>query len=155
MPGAPRFPQRDKEWLAERTKEKELLVEWLENFKSVAGEYEQAQKTINEVEDTIDLFNSIVSKIKGPLLIQNARNARTKDGSVLEYGLEYHLNHFTSQVFLFFSYHSLPLSILAYIHAFHYIYSLRKDFQGTLDSQREIMNGLNLSLNREICLLTG
>ena len=74
------------------SKQKELLVEWLEDFKSKLGEYNEASEIISECENTLDKYISVVEPLRVPLLIQNARNARQKDGSCLEYGLEYHLN---------------------------------------------------------------
>ena len=79
-------------------KEKELLVEWLEDFKSKLGEYNEAQETIKECESALELYNKAVESVRIPLMVQNARNARQKDGSCLEYGLEYHLKNFIGPV---------------------------------------------------------
>ena len=102
MPGDPRFPNRDNEWLEEQTKSKELLVQWLEDFKTKAGEYDEATSTIEECEKALSLFKKVVGKVKGTLLVQNARNARRADGSVLEYGVEYHLRGFVGAVCNFY-----------------------------------------------------
>ena len=107
IPGDPRFPERDNEWIEARTKDKELLVEWLEDFKSKLGEYQEAQETIGECEKALDLYSSVVGSVRVPLLIQNARNARQKDGSCLEYGLEYHLKNFVGAVGLKLIIHKL------------------------------------------------
>ena len=51
-----------------------------------------------QCEETLDLYRKVVDKVRIPLLIQNARNARKKDGSCLEYGLEHHLKGFNASV---------------------------------------------------------
>ena len=79
-------------------KEKELLVEWLEDFKSKLGEYREATETIEECENTLATYREVVDSVRVPLMIQNARNARQKDGSCLVYGLEFHLNAMRSAV---------------------------------------------------------
>ena len=79
-------------------KEKELLVQWLEEFKSQYGHYSQSEPTISSVEKALTLYESTVSKLKVPLDIQNARNARKKDGSCLEYGFDHHYSGFESLV---------------------------------------------------------
>ena len=101
IPGDPRFPERDNEYIEERKKQKELLVEWLEDFKSKHGEYDEAKETIEECEKALELYSKVVEAVRVPLMIQNARNARQKDGSCLEYGLKYHLDHFNSAVCFF------------------------------------------------------
>ena len=98
IPGDPRFPDRDNEWIEARTKDKELLVEWLEDFKSKLGEYQESQETIIQCENVLNEFTKVVDPVKIPLMIQNARNARQKDGSCLEYGLDYHLNNMNESV---------------------------------------------------------
>ena len=108
LPGDPRFPERDNDWIAERVKEKELLVEWLEDFKSKHGEYLESVQTVEECETALDKYQTVVEKVRVPLMIQNARNARKKEGSCLEYGLEYHLKGFNASVgfhFLIYSHH--------------------------------------------------
>ena len=75
-----------------------MLVEWLEDFKSKLGEYEQAKETIDECEKALELYHKVVEAARIPLMIQNARNARSNDGSCLEYGLEYHLRNFNGAV---------------------------------------------------------
>eukprot|EP00012_Vannella_robusta_P010785 CAMPEP_0206204768 /NCGR_PEP_ID=MMETSP0166-20121206/13757_1 /ASSEMBLY_ACC=CAM_ASM_000260 /TAXON_ID=95228 /ORGANISM="Vannella robusta, Strain DIVA3 518/3/11/1/6" /LENGTH=93 /DNA_ID=CAMNT_0053624531 /DNA_START=1 /DNA_END=278 /DNA_ORIENTATION=+ len=59
VPGDPRFPDRDNEWIAERIKQKESLVQWLEDFKSKCGEYEEANETIQECENALALHRRV------------------------------------------------------------------------------------------------
>ena len=61
-------------------------------------EYTEAQETINECENALNLYKTIVDPLRVPLIIQNARNARKKDGSCLEFGLDYHLDKFKNMV---------------------------------------------------------
>ena len=61
-------------------------------------DYTEAQETINECENALNLYKTIVDPLRIPLLIQNARNARRKDGSCLEFGLDYHLEKFNNMV---------------------------------------------------------
>lgn len=75
-----------------------LLIQWLEDFKAKFGEYSEAKSTIEEVESTLKLYKDVVEKVKIPLDIQRARDARRSDGSVLEYGLEHHLSKFENSV---------------------------------------------------------
>ena len=98
LPGDPRFPERDNEWVVDQAKRNDLLLQWLEDFKIKCGQFEEAKETIEECEAVLELYKKVVGAIKIPLDIQNARNARTKDGSCLEYGLEYHLRNFKSAV---------------------------------------------------------
>ena len=97
-PNDPRFPERDNEWMCARTKERDLLIEWLEGFKASFMEYEEAQNCIQECEAALQLYRSVIDPIRVPLMIQNARNARAKHGSCLEFGLEYHLKNFLAAV---------------------------------------------------------
>ena len=75
----------------------------MEDFKSKLGEHDEAQETIKECEETLDLHKKVVDGGKVKLMVQNARNARHKDGSCLEYGLEYHLKNFVGPVGYAFS----------------------------------------------------
>ena len=118
----------------EQIKNKELLVQWLEDFKTKAGEYDEAIPTIEECENALTLYKNIVDKIRIPLLVQNLRNARRADNSCLEYGLEYHLRGLKSAVNNYF-----VSQILININE---NYSLKKVFQEILDSLREITIGL-------------
>ena len=82
----------------ERAKSKDLLVQWLENFKANVGELQEAAATIEECEAVLTDYKNIVEKARIPLLIQNLRAARRADGSCLEYGLDFHLRGFNSSV---------------------------------------------------------
>lgn len=77
-----------------------LFIQWLEDFKSRFGGYPEAQPTIKEVEDALKLYQDVVGKVKVPLNIKRAREARTAQGSVLEYGLVHTLEKFTNSVCL-------------------------------------------------------
>lgn len=70
LPADPRFPDRDNEWIAKRIKENELLVEWLEGFKSKFGEYKEAQETIEQCYAALQASKEVVDKHKVPLMIQ-------------------------------------------------------------------------------------
>lgn len=98
LPADPRFPERDYQWIDELTQSKDKLLEWLEGFKSQYNMYEQAWPTIEECELILQKYNQIVQKIKIPIEIQKARNAKRAQGSVLEFGLDYHLRNFSSAV---------------------------------------------------------
>ena len=119
LPGDPRFPERDNEYIEEQAKRNDLLLQWIEDFKSKFGQYEQAQSTIEEVDQVLELYNKVVGSVRIPLMIQNARNARTKEGSVLEYGLEYHLNGFKSAVSIPLPPSPSPLSIIPFYISTH------------------------------------
>ena len=80
------------------TQDKDLLIQWLETFKSKFAEYEQSQVTIRECDSILEKYRSVVDPVRIPLLIQNAKNARREQGSCLEYGLDYHLKGFTNAV---------------------------------------------------------
>jgi hypothetical protein len=73
-------------------------VLWLEDFKSRYGEYEEATATINEVEDALRLYKDVVESAKVKLEIQRAIEAKKEQGSVLEYGLDFHLSRFVTDV---------------------------------------------------------
>ena len=84
----------------EQSKEKEGIVQWVEDFKSKYGNYTEALDTIKEAEKVIDLYKQTVDKIKIPLDIKNYCNARREQGSLLEYGYDYHIKQFTNLVCL-------------------------------------------------------
>ena len=67
------------------------MVQWLEGFKSSYNQYQEAWPVIDECELVLQQYKDVVGAVKIPLEIQNARKARKADGSVLEYGLEFHL----------------------------------------------------------------
>lgn len=74
------------------------MIEWLEDFKAKLGEYKEAQPTIQEVEGALQSYKELTDKIRIPWAIEKAREARSKDGSVLEYGLTWHLERFVDAV---------------------------------------------------------
>ena len=95
IPGDPRFPERDDQWLVERTNQRDLLIQWLEDFKSKCGQSSEAQKTIKECEEALSLYHSVVGKLEGAMKVQRARNSRLADGSCLEYGLDHFLERYS------------------------------------------------------------
>lgn len=74
------------------------MVQWLEDFKTRFGEYEEAHTTILEVESALSLYKTTTDKIRVPLAVQKARDARKADGSVLEYGIQFTLDGFNRKV---------------------------------------------------------
>lgn len=74
------------------------MIEWLEDFKAKLGEYEEAKSTIQEVEEALHLYKEVTDKVRIPWVIEKARDARKADGSVLEYGLTWHLERFVAAV---------------------------------------------------------
>ena len=89
---------KNESWIQQCSKDRDLLLEWLEDFKSNYQQYNEAQETIQKCESLLDNYTSQVQKVKIPLDIQKARNARKSDGSNLEYGLEYHLKQMNNLV---------------------------------------------------------
>ena len=84
--------------MEERTKECDLLTEWLEDFKSKLGEYEEAHDTIHECKHVRKHCKKAMKKARIPLMVKTARDARRADGSCLEYGLEYHSKNMKNAV---------------------------------------------------------
>ena len=84
LPGDTRFPERDNEYIADATKRRELLDMFLSDFSARFSQYEEAAKTISECEAVLKKYDDVIGAVKVPLDIQNARNARTKEGSCLE-----------------------------------------------------------------------
>jgi hypothetical protein len=70
------------------------LIQWLGEFKSQFVEYEEAQPTIQEVEEALRLYTKAVG---GAQLAQQLQQAIT-DRSLLENGVEWHLEKFTDQI---------------------------------------------------------
>ncbi len=64
LPADPRFPERDHEWIEKRTKENQLLVEWLEGFKSQFCGCDKAAETIGEAEAVLKMYEDVVNKVK-------------------------------------------------------------------------------------------
>ena len=56
----------------ERAKSKDLLVQWLENFKANVGELQEAAATIEECEAVLTDYKNIVEKARIPLLIKSS-----------------------------------------------------------------------------------
>ena len=71
---------------------------WLEDFKSKFGQYDEAKPTIDEVEAALKLYKDTIGASKLKIDIEKARDARREHGSVLEYGLEWHLSRFVDDV---------------------------------------------------------
>ena len=60
IPGDPRFPERDNEWIEARAKEQKLLVEWFEDFNSKFGDYQEAAETVQECEGALSKYKEKV-----------------------------------------------------------------------------------------------
>lgn len=82
------------EQMASMEKTHGLFIQWLEDFKSRLGHLPEAQPTIKEVEEALHLYQDVVGKVKIPLDIKRAVEAR----GVLEYGLTWTLEKFTNAV---------------------------------------------------------
>jgi hypothetical protein len=76
---------------------KQLLVTWLENFRSKFEGRPEAQATIDEVRDALDLYTKVIDGSKGKLEVDRLRDARSPN-SVLEYGIEYELRVFNGSI---------------------------------------------------------
>jgi hypothetical protein len=98
LPNDPRFFERDLHWVDARTKEQTLLVEFLADFQSKLGEYDEARPVIAKCNKALVLFQEKVGNLKVTLEIQKAVNARTKEGSCLEYGLKSHLERLNGEI---------------------------------------------------------
>jgi hypothetical protein len=70
----------------------------LEDFRARLGEYPEAQSTIQEVEKALRLYKAEIGSEMERVQLRKAIQARRADGSVLEYGLEYHLGILNSEV---------------------------------------------------------
>jgi hypothetical protein len=107
-------------YIEEQTKTNGLLIEWLEDFKSLFSDFEEATATVNQVEEGLQLYKSVVGASKAKINLQKAIKARSTEGSVLEYGLDFHLSRFVADVstllFSCFLFLILPLhpSLLSY-----------------------------------------
>lgn len=66
------------------------LVQWLEDFRSRFGEYEEAQPTIVQVETALQFY----SKVVGGSQLTHAVAKAVEDHSLLPNGLEWHLQRF-------------------------------------------------------------
>eukprot|EP01124_Arcella_intermedia_P033172 TRINITY_DN7876_c0_g2_i2.p1 TRINITY_DN7876_c0_g2~~TRINITY_DN7876_c0_g2_i2.p1 ORF type:complete len:2631 (-),score=708.58 TRINITY_DN7876_c0_g2_i2:12-7805(-) len=96
IPNDERFPERNEQWVKSRVTDKNKLIEWLSLFNSHFGLEKEAQPIAKSVEEALQLYTKVVEPLFIPLEIQKAVNARRTDGSVLEYGLEYHCQKFSN-----------------------------------------------------------
>ena len=85
-------------YLATQSKAYNLLTQWLDNFQMRYGEYEEAKSTIEEVQSALRTYRTSIGGAKAKIDVMRAVKARRADGSVLEYGLDYHVNDLTNQV---------------------------------------------------------
>ena len=122
-------------WIIKCTNLNNLLVEWLEDFKSKFQQYSESEEIISRCESLLEKYHKQVDKVKIPLEIQKARNARSKDGSSLEYGLDYHLQQMNNLVSI-----SYQFKLVQFIYFFK---SWIKDYLEIQDFLVEIINGLN------------
>ena len=76
LPGDPRFPERDNEWLESVKGQKEKLINWLEDFRFKFYGYQEAAGVIKQCEDALDKYESVINPILIPHSIKQARNAR-------------------------------------------------------------------------------
>ena len=60
--------------------------------------YEEAQPVIEEVNDGFQLYNDVIVPAKASIDVARAVEARKANGSVLEYGLKWHLEKFVDAV---------------------------------------------------------
>ena len=97
-PNNPRFPERDTEWVNERKAQNDLLLQWLEGFKASFGDNPAAKETLEECENALNLYTKVIEAIRIPLAVKSARRAKRADGSILEYGLDFHLKNFNGSV---------------------------------------------------------
>lgn len=88
----PRFPERSEAWLEKRIKEKQIFTEWIEGFRAQFLGVTEATATITEAENLLAELKQAVDKVRMPIAIQKARDAR--DGP-LTYGLKFHLEAFS------------------------------------------------------------
>jgi hypothetical protein len=70
------------------SKTKELLIQWLEDFKSKFAQYEIAKPTIDEVEKALKLYALFI----GGTQLRVAMNKFLDDKTILKYGLDWQLN---------------------------------------------------------------
>jgi hypothetical protein len=96
--GIPTDKSQVDKYITEMKTERNLFVQWLEDFRSKYGQYPEAEPTITEVEAALQLYKDVVEAVQVKLDIQKARDAKRAQGSVLEYGLEWHLERFINEV---------------------------------------------------------
>ena len=84
--------------MKQRTEEKDRLERWFDAFNAEFDGVPAAKATHKQVHKALKLYKKKMAEVRVPLLVKKARNARRADGSVLEYGLEHHLNGFVNAV---------------------------------------------------------
>ncbi len=72
-----------------------MLTKWLDDFKSKFSQYKEAEPHIKAVEDSLQLYNSVIGGSMAKVEVDKAREER---GVILEYGLTYHLPRFVEAV---------------------------------------------------------
>ena len=60
IPSDPRFPERRDEYVNWMEKENNAITQWLENFKSKYGEFEDAKDIIKQVEEAQSSYKTII-----------------------------------------------------------------------------------------------
>ena len=96
--GIPKETRDIDPYLDEQAKTYSLLVQWLEDFRSRFGLYEEAIPIINEAESALQLYRTTIGAAKVKVDIQKARDAKRAEGSILEYGLKYEVEQLTNAV---------------------------------------------------------
>ncbi len=72
------------EYLSNRSKEYNLLSQWLDDFRSRFSDFEEAVPTILEVESALQVYKDTIWASVNKILVQKARDARKAEGAVLE-----------------------------------------------------------------------
>jgi uncharacterized phage infection (PIP) family protein YhgE len=70
-------------YLKDMEKHKSNLVQWLEDFKSKYGTFNEAQQTITDTESALNRYREKIGPIMAKVNINKAINARAADGSPL------------------------------------------------------------------------
>ncbi len=70
-------------WIAKLEKHNSCLIQFLEDFKSKFGEFEDAQKPISDIEEALQKYKEKVTPLLAKVKIAKALDARAKDGSPL------------------------------------------------------------------------
>jgi uncharacterized protein YicC (UPF0701 family) len=98
--GVPTDAAKVDEYLKSVNTTNDLLIQWLEDFKSKFDEYldTEAKPTVTQVEAALQLYNEVVGAARIRTAVQKAIEAKREQGSVLEYGLNWHLEKFNNEV---------------------------------------------------------
>jgi hypothetical protein len=64
------------------------------------GEYEDAKPIVEDVQAALRQYRTSIGGAKAKVDVMRAVRARKADGSILEYGLDYHVKDFTDKVML-------------------------------------------------------